>query len=264
VDPELTQIISEFGRLMADALKTSSLLVGDDAMNLERGVRRITLVVSVVTGLGAWVLSSQTLYDHWCWERQQYLAYKEKHENIDLFWKTWDANGWALYGYDINKNGVLRMLAEVPYRGMTFTTDATDFTLHGYEVLPGMNAAKFDLPATGLATALQKARRDGRWNALFDYVGAETFWTKRTRTQLLAFSVVGGLAIGSATFATVWLLFFLLRWIGRGFFTATGQVLKVGESDDLVLSSLKEPSGAEECQLSVCNSQQHAAEGGKQ
>ncbi len=165
---------------------------------------------------------------------------------------------------NINKNGVLRTLAEAPYRGMTFTTDTRDFTLRGSEVLPGMNAATFDLPVAGLATALQKARRDGRWNALFDYVWAGTFWTKRTRPQLLAFSITGGFVVGLGAFIALWLLFILLRWIGRGFFATTGRAPKVGKSDDLVLSSSKEPSGAEERELSVCNAQQYAAEAGKQ
>jgi hypothetical protein len=240
-------------------------------MNLQRGAKRITLVVSVVAGLVAWVYSSIALFDHWYWEREQYLAYKEKYENLKWFWETWDADAWTRGGNSMTKNDVLRALLGLPLYGMRFTRQIDpeldfriQFRLSGCDVLPGMNLAMLDLPAAALAEAVRKARVRGSNNARFDYVCAGTFWAKRTRPQLLLISVMSGSAIGSAASITIWVLFFLLRWIGCGFVTGPKQIPEAGQSDDPVLLWQKGSSGGDVGESSACNPQEDVTEVGKQ
>jgi hypothetical protein len=268
--------ISEFKRLVAEARETWSLPNGDEAMNVQRGAKRITLVVSVMAGLGTWVHSSTALFDHWYWEREQYLAYREKYENIKWFWETWDADAWTRDGNRMAKNDVLHALLDSPWRGMPFTRgdifdqinpepgSRTDFTLSGCDVMPGIDATMLDLPAAALPEAVQKAREKGLWKALANCRSEETFWTKRIQLQLLVFSIVFGLLPSTGAFIVVWLLFFLFRWISRGFVTAAGQAPKVGELNDPMLSPPKEPSGGTEYKSPVCNTQENAAEADKQ
>jgi hypothetical protein len=206
-------------------------------MNLERGAKRITLVVSMAVGLVAGVYSSISLFDYWYWEREQYLSYERKYENIKWFWKTWDADAWTRDGNKVTKNDVLHTLLDSPWRGIPFTHDdisdrpnvesgsATEFTLYGRDVVPGMNPAMLNLPAAALGEAVQKARKDGLWAA---YRNCST--GAYSRPQFLTFSIIGGFSIGLGAFIAVWLSFFLLRWIGRGFSTTTGAVSAKGAS----------------------------------
>jgi hypothetical protein len=202
-------------------------------MNLQRGVKRVTLVVSLVAGLGAWAHCAGAFFDDSCWEREQYLAYKEQYENVKWFWETWDVDGWTRDGNRMTKNDVLRALLDPPWRGVLFTRgnirdqinpeagSLIEFTLFARDVVPGMDAAILDLPAVALAEAIGKAREEGLSKRFWPWIEAETFWTKRTRPQLVALSAVVDLPIGIGAFITVWLVFFLMRWIVGGFCTTT-------------------------------------------
>jgi len=54
-------------------------------MNLERGFRRITLVLSVIIGLGAWFLFFVVIFAGWDYERSRYSKYKSDYDNISYF-----------------------------------------------------------------------------------------------------------------------------------------------------------------------------------
>lgn len=188
-------------------------------MNVERGVKRITLVVSMVVGLGAWIYSSISLFEYWYWEREQYLSYEKKYEDIKWFWETWDADAWTRDGNKMTRDDVLYALLDSPWRAMCFVRQIdpeldfrTEVLLSGHDVLPGTNASMLQLPTAAFAEAVQKARKDGLWAA---YGNCST--GAYSRPQFLAFSIIGGFSIGLGAFVAVWLSFFLLRWIGRGF-----------------------------------------------
>lgn len=235
-------------------------------MNMQRGTKRITLVVSVLAGLGVWVSFSKACLDDWHYEREQYLRYCDKHENLKWFWEAWDADGWTADGNTMSKNDVLRYLLEIPSFHRRFTRanvepdSSTEILLSASEVLPGMDLAMVDLPPVALADAVQEAREEGLSTAGFNRWREETFWTRRTDLQLLALSVAFGFLPSTAAFLVVWLLFFLLRWIGRGFLTVAEQAPKISELDDPVLSARTVPSGGTECRSSVSKTPEPAAE----
>ncbi len=186
-------------------------------VNIERGVRRLILVLSLLVGFGTAAVSASSLLDRWERDRRSHLQNEQTYENIKLFWRVWDANCW-----DTGQRETLRAL--LADHGMKFTSDGGTFTLYQDDVLPGIDGTINLPPGRGLeglppavVAAIQKAREQGLWDALWRGAETDTFWTRRPPSQLLGASIFFGLLLGTVPFTVVWLSFFVFRWIACGF-----------------------------------------------
>jgi len=223
-------------------------------MNIERGVRRIALILSLVAGIGAWYSVSREKFDRWdvmCYHRQDYLA---KKKIIEFLWGVWDSGGFEEdQGRKINKREVIEHLLtdwsrnEFEIEGKRVWISASDF-------FPGVSERMLSMTPAQLDVVAQAAKVDACFIA-----EPESSLVNWSRPVLMGLGIACGLPSGLGGFLGVWLSFFLLRWIGRGFVAAPGQAAEIGESDGLVLSSPNQASGEEERKSSACDTQVDAA-----
>lgn len=228
-------------------------------MNVERGLKRIALILSLVAGIGVWYSVSHEKFDYWDTIRYQRQDYVAKKKIVEFMWGVWDGDGFeGGEGRKMSKREVIEHLL-TDWSHSEFEVEGKSVWIRASDFFPGVSEQMLSMTPPQLDAAAQAAKVDACFIA-----DPESPLANSSRPVLVGLSIACGLPVGVGGFLGVWLLFFLLRWIGRGFVTATEQAPKTGQSDDPGLSSLKEPCGGEVSELSTCNPQSDAAEAGRQ
>jgi len=191
-------------------------------LNLRRGFKRITALLSIIIGLGAWSLCSGLLFSIWDYEREQYNEYRDDYQNIAYFWSVWDVNGWSG-----GKKGVVEHLleSENSYYGAPFAVGDKTIHLKAYDVFPGIDKDMLNMPLYVLDEKSQVAKKKAV-KAIRNNMEMYEYWGKRTSSHIVLLSIVVGLPAGVIGFSVVWFLFFLLRWLVRGFGSDTDETCK--------------------------------------
>jgi len=182
-------------------------------MNVERGFRRITLLLSIVVGLGIWLISSFIIFSVWEDEHLQYNKCEEDYDNIQWFWSVWDANGW-----DVGNRSVIQHLLDSKdaYKLAPFKKRDETIYLKPEQVFPGIKKSVLENPPDFLNWTAQNSKSKALKEAR-EKVRRHRKWGNKKISEMIALSVVTGLPIGAAGFIVIWLIFFLLRWLVRGF-----------------------------------------------
>lgn len=182
-------------------------------MKLERGFRRITLILSILVGVGACFLCFVFIFESWDYERWRYDNYKDDYDNITYFWTVWDANGW-----DGGKRSVVQHFLDSEDNYASFDIRGEKVNLNTYDVFPGIGKEMLDLPLDALdqnaKTAKEKALKKIENN-----LKAHERWGNKTMPETISLSILASLPAGAIGFLVVWFLFFVLRWLIRGFCT---------------------------------------------
>jgi hypothetical protein len=191
-------------------------------MKLERGCRRITLVLSVVIGLWAWLLCFVLISDGWDYECRRYSMYKDDYENITYFWDVWDANGWSRGKRSVVKNFLesksRKSSAPFEIRGETVYLDADD-------VFPGIYMDMLDLPLDSLDEKAKTAKEKA-YKTIEKNIKSHELWGNKRLSEIICLSILASLPAGLIGFLAVWFFFFLLRWLVRGFCSSTDETCK--------------------------------------
>lgn len=182
-------------------------------MIVERGFRRITLLLSIVVGLGIWLVSSFIIFTILENERFQYNNHVEDYDNIVYFWSVWDANGWS----GGNRNIIRHLLnSKNDYSGASFKRVGKTIHLMPHQVFPGIDESMLDIELDLLDWKVQTAKVKAFKNAqeniqIYARLGSRKF------SEIVGISIAVGLPIGIIGFVVIWVIFFLLRWLVRGF-----------------------------------------------
>lgn len=193
-------------------------------MNLSRGFKRITLVLSTIAALSAWFCFSEWRFRN---AEQKQKALEEDAEQYRFFWHCWDANDFCaganskkiivedfLSGPDkvimvpVRNGGYSRVLFLVP--------DA---------VFPGINDLRVHYDSWGddvpgvlrmSDSALEKAAQAAKAKCLaFEPYFSQNFG--RSTGEMVMCSIFEGVPIAGGTFTAVWLLFLIFKWLCSGF-----------------------------------------------
>jgi len=191
-------------------------------MNLERGFKRITLVLSIVIGLGTWFLCFVFICDSWDRERSIYSRYKKDYDNISYFWEVWDANGWSG-----GKRSIVQHFLDSKdyYYFAPFEIGGETVYLNGRAVFPGINRDMLDLRLDSLDEKAKTAKEKALKIAKNDLERHE-LWGNKELPEIVSLSILAALPAGVMVFLIVWFFFLLLRWLIRGFFSDTHETCK--------------------------------------
>jgi hypothetical protein len=194
-------------------------------MNIRRGFRRITFVLSILVACTAAAFCSASFSDYLNSERGAYNNSKNSYENINQFWLVWDANEWIggnreavrnLLNLQTNDRGYQYELREGKF---TFDNGKV-VTLHASEVLPGINKDMLYVPLDVLEKAAQSAKEQSIEKAKRRLKDHEYWWTKSTITFVLVCMVAAlvGAALG---FLATWIastsIYRFIEWLILGF-----------------------------------------------
>lgn len=223
-------------------------------MNVERGFRRVTLIVSVVVGIGAWHSIAFEVFDRWEALRSEYEGRVAKADIATRFWSRWGRDGFVdVEGRTITKRDAIRLL--LTHYTVSWFDCGKGIWISASDVFPGVNEETLSLPPDTLEEVAQAART----NACF-VADPENPLAKRSRSLLVVLSIACGIPAGTGAFVGTWLLFFLMRWIGRGFTTTVGETSTQGRPRDLTLSSSEELSETNKNEPCACTGREGASE----
>jgi len=179
-------------------------------MNLERGFKRIVLLLSIIAGIGVSIFWGYNKFSDMMAERYSYLDSCKSLENVRWFWSVWDSNGWR-------KKVVVKHLLDadtITYplrRKAIFKRDGNEVDFYSFEVFPGLDESVLDMPPDLLDKTAQQAKSQALANANDPLKGYKQHWNKNF-FQIITITIVVGLFFGILAFAFVWIVFFLIRW----------------------------------------------------
>ncbi len=226
-------------------------------MNIERGFKRIALILSLVVGIGAWYSVSREKFDYWDvmrYQRQDYLA---KKKIIESLWGVWDRGGFeGGQGKKMSQRDVVEHLL-TDWSRNEFEVEKKWIWISASEFFPGVSQRMLSMTPAQLEAAAQAAKVDACFIA-----DPESPLANRSRPMLMGLSIAFGIPAGTGGFVGVWLSFVLLRWIGCGFFTTTEESPRKGNQDELQ-SSPEELPGSMDSKLCACDTSEGVAGGAK-
>lgn len=190
-------------------------------MNLRRGFRRITFVLSVFVALTAAISCFLGVFDGSISERGAYNDSKDDYENITQFWLVWDVNGWEKY--EVVKH--LLSSYERPYSlSAPFDFGSGTVYLHPQDVFPGINKNMLYMPLAALDKEAQTAKEIAIREARRKVESYEYWGTKSTPTIILISIVVALVSAGLgylSTWVIVWFsgmtIYNFFKWLILGF-----------------------------------------------
>jgi hypothetical protein len=183
-------------------------------MNLERGFRRITLVLGIVVGLGAWLLCFAFIFPSWENERSRYSSYKDDYDNIIYFWTVWDANGWSG-----GKRSVVQHFLD-SHNYAPFEIRHESVYLNAEDVFPDIHRDMLNLPLDSLDKKAKTAKEKA-FKTIQNKIKSHERWGNKTLAEIICLSILAALPAAVIGFLLVWFLFLVLRWLVRGFSTGT-------------------------------------------
>jgi len=148
---------------------------------------------------------------------------------VSYFWAVWDANGWSG-----GKRSVIQYILDSKSKQSLAPFKIHDETvyLNADNVFPGINRDMLDLPLDYIEVKAHKDGLDLRPVTLDDKAKTakekalktiennlknHEFWGNKTLPEIICFSNLSALPAGVIAFSVVWFIFFLLRWLVRGF-----------------------------------------------
>jgi|GEM_PF-2875406 len=192
--------------------------------DLERGFRRLTLLLSVVLALVTWFWFSEARLRG---AEQKQEAIIDDASNYRRFWDCWDTDNFyassrqmvvedLLSGHDEAKmvpvpNGgdncrVLLLVPQVVFPGI----DDLRQYYHIYD--PQNNRGILRIADSALEKAAQTAK--AKCLAFEPYFSQHFV---RSRREMMTRSIFEGVPVGAGAFGAMWTLFLLFKWISRGF-----------------------------------------------
>jgi hypothetical protein len=202
-------------------------------MNLYRGFKRITLLLSIVVTLAAWFWFSEGRFRS---AEQKQKALEEDAEQYRCFWDCWDADDFL----GASKRMVVADLLTGPDKLKAVIVpngdDARVLFLAPDVVFPGIESLRvhLDTVTTGygrlLMSVSDSALEEAAQAAKAKCLALEPRFSRhfvRSPREMLTSSILEGGPVAAGTFGAVWLLFLLFRWIVCGFY---GGVAKTGKT----------------------------------
>ena len=191
-----------------------------EPVNLRRGYRRITLLVSIIAALVAWLICVLFVGTIWDEERRLYNADKKNYDGIVWFWHVWDANGW-----EAGKKGITQYLLNKTicdgYAQIDGASDDEGFFVKAWDVFPGIENIMPDMPLHSLDEQAKAAKEVALERAAKNSKNHER-WGNKSLHVIISLSVLAALPTGMVGFVFVWLIYFLVRWLILGFRNDTG------------------------------------------
>lgn len=189
-------------------------------LNLRRGFRRITLLLSIVVALVAWLICFVFVFDSWDVERSRYSAYKVNYYDIGRFWHYWDAND-----FDARKREVIQYLLDSADSDSDArflkVSDGQWYDAKAYELFPGIRKEMLDMPLHSLDEKANAAKEIALKRAE-KKIKAHERWGNKSLPVTICFSMLAALPAGVLSLAVVWFIYFLLIWLTLGFRIDTG------------------------------------------
>jgi len=99
-------------------------------LNMRRGYRRITILLSIVT----WLICSCFIFLIWNGERRLYNDDKKDYDGIISFWHVWDSNRW-----EAGNIGIIEYLLDNEDSYASFTINNETVFLKTYYVFPNIH-----------------------------------------------------------------------------------------------------------------------------
>ncbi|MHC4087466.1 MAG: hypothetical protein ACYSWZ_10595 [Planctomycetota bacterium] len=171
-------------------------------MYAERGFRIITYLVSIIFGLVVFLFCIVLLIDNFKYEQAQYNNLKNEYDNIVYFWKVWDANE------DRRRHTIQSLLDSDKYTSVPLRNDnGQTVYLKADKVFPGvhkdmLDMSSFDLDVKAKAARIKAIQKAGK---------------KVVKPVIVDWFLALSLGAGAIGISLIWLLFFIIRWIVRGF-----------------------------------------------
>lgn len=180
-------------------------------MYAERGFRIITYFVSLIFGLVVFLFCFVLLIDRFKYEQAQYNNLKDEYDNIVYFWKVWDANE------DLRRHAIQSLLDSDKDTGVPLRNDnGQTVYLKADKVFPGINKDILDMSSFDLEVKAKAARTKAIQKA----------GKKVVKPMIVDWFLALSLGAGAIGISLIWVLFFIIRWIVRGFCSDTQKMSK--------------------------------------
>jgi hypothetical protein len=207
-------------------------------MNLERGFRRIVLLLSIIAGLSIGSFEAYKCYeDHLFYLsscKEHYQTEARRLDDILWFWSVWDCNGWSG-----GKRVVLKDLLDPEYSKECFVRDCNGWRCPGgierylpiklvaknvsftrFDVFPGLDYSVVNLPPDILDKTAQQAKNEAIDTIRRELLSSEKKLERVEKIntyQIVTNSLITSLSFGILAFISIWAMFFLVRWLILGF-----------------------------------------------
>jgi hypothetical protein len=171
-------------------------------MYAERGFRIITYLVSLIFGLMVFLFCLVLLIDHFQNEQAQYNNLKNEYDNIVYFWKVWDANE------GLHHHAIQSLLDSDKDTGVPLRNNNGQIVyLKADKVFPGVHKDMLDMSSFDLDVKAKDARIKAIQKA----------GKKVVKPVIVDWFLALSLGAGAIGISLIWLLFFIIRWVVRGF-----------------------------------------------
>jgi len=174
-------------------------------LNIRRGFRRITILLSIV----AWLICSLFVAAGWEEERVRYNVARKKHKQVVYFWRVWDANNWKA-----GNQGIIEGLLKE--RFITFDMNGETAFLKDYEVFPGIHKDMLTMTKHSLDEN-SKAAKDLALERAFEKIKDHERWGSKSIPVIICLSVLAALPAGVISFIVFCFIYFIVRWLILGF-----------------------------------------------
>jgi hypothetical protein len=188
-------------------------------MNLRRGLKRITFILSLLVALIAAALGFVGVFDTWNHECNKYNIYKNNYEDITNFWLVWDEDGWVDGKYKIISD-----LLNSPPPYVRFRIGDKEVVIEQDDVFPGINEEMLHMSLDVLDKKAQTAKEIAILIAKNEMQQYE-WWGKKGTDEAVLLSVLTALGCAAIGYLGTWVIIWFggiviykfIRWLISGF-----------------------------------------------
>jgi len=194
-------------------------------MNIERGLKRIVFLISIVVALGVGVYVGVYVAGDMKGDNEEH----ERYQCIIDFWEIWEKGGTVTS----TVSGKVRAFEDIPATGTTelrsdwkcnkkevvkkltksngswFIINGKSVYLKPYEVFSGADKSYVDLSLEELE---EKAKVASEWAILDAKRFMDSFYKYTPTSLIILYSSLAGLGCGVSSFIAVWIAFYVLMY----------------------------------------------------
>lgn len=201
-------------------------------MNLERGFRRVTFVLSIAVLLVVWFCFSEARFTK---AQLTQAELKQDAEQYRRFWDCWDANDFC----GASKGMIIVDLLSGPQKvKMIPVPDGNKIEvllLDPNIAFPGIDQLRTHVDTFGgrlthgILRISESALEEAAQVAKAGCIALEprfSMYFGRTTAEMLTRSIFEGIPVAGGAFAALWVLFLISKWISCGFHSAGAKAVK--------------------------------------
>jgi hypothetical protein len=187
-------------------------------MNFKRGFRRIIFILSLLVALTAATFCFVIVLSNWEDHCYAYDDSKNNLENVTMFWRVWETDGWIVGKYGIVKHLLDSRTQYLDLAG--FDVGDKKVYIKWYDVFPGINETMLSMPLATLDKEAQTAKRQAIEKAKRE-IARHEYWGTKNTIETIFIGIAAALGVAGLGFLVTWVIgiavYKFFEWLILGF-----------------------------------------------